>query len=268
MKAISFLSTLFFVANMYACELDKKSEYISLSGPVSFLLNELGLLKDKNLLGISVFSPIDKSKFKNKIYGGGLFLSDKEKSDFDKKTVFYDDGQELKKYFKRTSSKKIIKISTRQLDAFSAHEVVLSKLAPYLANCDNELKKINAKVKKVQEKLKFFKIKNKDKTYLFYLGEVLENKVPNLLMVNDGIAKTLVDSKIIRGYPSKLTYVSWSQKIVNSLKNVIHIGISESDRFELIKVLKGRFNLKAPGALTPGLSQIYFLEQILDLRFL
>ena len=265
MKVFSLI-ILFISFNAIACNLDKKFDYISLSGPVTFLLQELKLLNDKSLKGISVFSPVDKKDFRNKIYGGGLFLSEKEKKDFDKKIVFFDQGLELKKYLKSSNSFKNIAIETRDLGALKATSYLLDTLSPYLENCSLKVKKVNKRLNAVKEKISQYK-KVKNKTFIFYLGEVKNKRFPNLVMANDGIVKTLKDSRIIQTYPSDLSYVSWSQKVVSSLKNTVHIGVSENKEFQRINLSDDIINIKSPGALTPGLSQVYLIDKLLGISF-
>lgn len=265
MKVISFF-LLFLNFNIFACELNKQFEYVSLSGPVTFLLSELGLVEELNLKGISIFSPINKSTYKGKIYGGGLFLSEKEINDFEKKIVFYDSSRELEKYLTKSKASKILEIQTRQLDAVVATQEIVKNLSPYLRNCDEKLKDLDLKIKNIKDKLMSFKKSNK--TILFYLGKIDKNKKPNLLIVNDGFVKTLRDLNIVSTYPSELSYVNWSPKIIKNLQNVIYIGISEGEKFKQETQALDQFNIMYPGALTPGLSQLYLIEKMLGLGLL
>lgn len=266
MKAISFLITFLVCSNCIACNLKKDFDYISLSGPITFLLQQLDLLNDKKLKGISLFAPVDTISFKNKVYGGGLFLSDKEKSDFDNKVIFYDNGLELKKYLESSNASEKIVIDTRTKGCIEATNIVINQLKPYLNKCEEKLKKIQSDILKIKNELQSYEVKNKEKTYLFYLGKINKNKLPNLIISNDGPIKSLKDFKILKSYPSDFAYVSWSQKTIKSLKDITHIGVGEGEQFEVIKIDQDKLNILSPGALTPGLSQLYFLEKLLGLR--
>ena len=69
---------------------------ISLSGPMTVLLKEVGLLDHPALGGISVFNPVSKEQFKKKIYPGGIFLANSTLKEFKDSVVFFDESQQVK----------------------------------------------------------------------------------------------------------------------------------------------------------------------------
>jgi hypothetical protein len=271
MKVISLFSFLIFIQTTYACELKGTKDFISLSGPVTYALKELGLLKDHKLKGISVFNPVDHKSFAGKVYGGGLFLGQKSLSDFENKIVFYDSSRELKKYLKQSQSLHAIEIQSRGLGSLVVSNEVLDILGQYLKQCSQQLGDLRLKIKRIERELKSFKNSQRalkgtgHSSYLFYLGAVSKSKRPNLLIVNDGPVKTLIDYNVLKSYPSKLEYVSWSQKLIKSLKAPIHIGLSEGDSIEPImkKISDNLYNISYRGALTPGLSQLLLVEYLI-----
>jgi hypothetical protein len=96
MKVFSLiLFILLFKMQAFACELNSKYNYISLSGPVSMLMEFMGLSKDPSLKGISVFHPM--KGFGGEKLGGGIFLSAKTFKKHKNNHVFYDESKELKK---------------------------------------------------------------------------------------------------------------------------------------------------------------------------
>lgn len=261
-----------------ACKLSGKHRYISLSGPVTFTLGELHLLQDKNLEGISIFNPIDKTekkRFQGTVYGGGMFLAQKKLPAFEGRVVFYDSGREQKKQFRNVKNIHAIEVKTRGMDTLESGRIVLKTLSPYLINCDERIETLNKKLSKLKAKLKAkrkahlgndFK-HSKLRNILFYLGKISHNKRPNLLIVNDGPIKTLLQYQVIKSYPSDLNYVNWSQKLINKLDRPIHIGLSEGVTTKPVmkKVAPRNYNVSYRGILTPGLSQLQFLEHWLTL---
>jgi hypothetical protein len=77
--------------------------------------------------------------------------------------------------------------------------------------------------------------------------------------VNDGVVKKLIKENKIKTYPSELSYVNWSSKIMDTLsKDFIHLGIEDSGS-KLMKEIKRssmKMTLIYPGALVPGFSQL------------
>lgn len=252
---LSFI--ILFSFNLFACEIKKDSpDVISLSGPVTVTLRELDLLKDKKLKGISIFNPVKKGSFEGKIYPGGLFLSADTFKDFKDKIVFFDEGRELNRILNDQKIKNI-EVRTRFLRPLQTIEIVLKLIAPNLSGCDTRIAEFREKVKKLQDELSGM-INNKP-TVVFYLGEISENKRPEMIIVNDGVVKHLRDNNIISTYPSRLSYVNWSAKIINELpKKTLHIGLKDSAQDGSIEIKKSSrgMTLIYPGVLVPGYSQL------------
>ena len=256
---------------VYGCQLKGEKDFISLSGPVTYALSKLGLLQDKKLKGISVFNPVEQNDFKGKIYGGGLFLAQKSLGEFNDKIVFYDSGRELKKYLGQSKRVEAIEIVSRGKGSLVVGQQILKTLEHNLENCSVQLNALTKQIEKLEQQLRNATVKKlADQTYLFYLGKVNSLKKPNILIVNDGPVKTLLDYKILKSYPSELEYVSWSQKLIESIKEPIHIGLSEGvNSTPLIqKVSPGHYNITYRGVLTPGLSQILLIEYLIHNRLI
>lgn len=277
MRGISLFSFLLLIhiQATIGCELKGSKDFISLSGPMTYTLKMLGLLKDKKLKGVSVFNPIDQQSFPGKVYGGGLFLAQKSLSDFENKIVFYDSSRELKRYLKQASNISAIEIKSRGKGSLVVAKENIKKLTPYLKECSEQLAQLRAKVQELEETLKKLKklkksnklsTKKNNVTYLFYLGAIRETKRPNLLVVNDGPVKTLVDYKVLKSYPSELEYVSWSQKFMQSLKAPVHIGLSEGPSAQPVmqEIAANLYNISYKGILTPGLSQLLLIEYLIQ----
>lgn len=252
---VSFI--LLFSSNLFACEIKKSSpDLISLSGPVTVVLRELGLLKDPKLKGISVFNPVKKDAFTGKIYPGGVFLSTDSFKDFKDKIVFYDESRDLNRVL---SDQKIQnhELRTRFLRPLQTVDSVLKSITPYLNGCDSKITDFKVRAKKLEDDLQGL-IKNRP-SVIFYLGEISLNKKPELIIVNDGVVKFLRDNNIITTYPSRLSYVNWSAKMMNDLpKNTIHIGLKDSAQNGEVEIKKSSrgMTLIYPGVLVPGYSQL------------
>jgi hypothetical protein len=240
--------SLFLITSTFACEL-KPNEYISLSGPVSILLRELDLLKDKSLKAISSFHPITKDEFSGKRVSGGLFISSKYLKSLKDPIVFYDSSRELKQIFQAG-----IEIQTKG-EISSLIDSHLESLKPFTKDCESKIKEIQKNVKTILKSIKDYKFQ---KSYLFYLGKLGERKT-NLLVSNDLFVRVLKNKAKLKTYPSDSMYVPISQKIKKDFSDAIEIGISDG-KTHVKKIEDKRFNISFQGILTPGYSQILFLE--------
>ena len=120
-----FLFIFLFLQNQsIACKLAKP--LVSLSGPVTMVLEELNLLEDPNLAAISVFHPINK-KTSAKILAGGVFLSKRTMESFQDKFVFFDKSMELKKNYKMAKIKNFAEINSLGLDSFELTKLIIQK---------------------------------------------------------------------------------------------------------------------------------------------
>ncbi len=259
MKVFSFL--LLFLSSSFACHLNSKFQYISLSGPVTMLLQEMNLLNDPSLKAISKFHTISSNKFKRERLAGGLFLSPKVFQNYSEPIVFFDESLELRRTMNSLEVKKL-EIQTRNINQWQIHEKVVTELKPYLRACEKNMKEISQSLNKIKTK-----IQNEEKfksTFFFYLGELQNRTKPQLVITNDLFVKTLKTNKKLETYPSQMDYVTWSQKISKKFENVIEIGISEGLDYNLIKIADKKFNITGPGSLTPGISQLYFIDKLLS----
>jgi hypothetical protein len=143
------------------------------------------------------------------------------------------------------------------------HTSVLLK--PFLQNCD--VKVVSQKLEQKLNSLK--KMIPAKSTLVFFLGGIIHNRLPELLMVNDGVVKWMIDQKLIKSYPSPLSYVNWSARILLEMPNeTIRVGLKDSGSEMTQKVEKHptHTNLTFPGALIPGSGQveamIYLFENL------
>ena len=129
--------------------------------------------------------------------------------------------------------------------------------------CKERLKNYKRKISKL-ENSDIFKTKISMKA-IFFLGEVVGEKLPEQVIVNDGIVSFLRE-RGLKTYKSKLDYVGWSSKLLKKdYKNYTYIGLKDS-KADIIKVerLGEKFiNLSFRGIFIPGISQIRFLSQFL-----
>lgn len=247
-----------------ACRLDNQNTYTSLSGPITMLLEELHLLNDPSLKVISKFHPV-KEGTKVKMLAGGLFISSRVMKELAEQVVFIDASKELEDNFKKYKVKKLIVINTLGKNVFDVVRENIKDLSAYLLNCEKQLGELQKRIKNSETKVAEIK-KNKG-TFLFYLGEVSKSNLPNLLIVADGAVLTLIQNGLV-SYPSELSYVTWADKVVKSLKNPVkHFGVVDGKSEKLqVTILEGseKINLSMRGILTPGIRQMFFLNEFLE----
>lgn len=255
MKIFLSLALVFFVSALRA-ECSLKTKVISLSGGTTVLFKELGLLN--KLSGISVFSPVKKNEFSGTIYPGGVFLSQKSLSEFSDTVVFYDESQELTKALSQNPRIQKKEIKTRNLLPLEALEVSIKAVTPVINQCEKEISFVREKAKKLQGKIlrKF----SRPLSVIFYLGELKQTKFPELVIVQDGVVKFLLQEKKIHSYPSDLAYVNWSSKIIQNFPvGTLHVGIKDpgmEDLQEVKKLSDTKMTLIYPGSLVPGITQL------------
>lgn len=225
---------------------------ISLSGSMTVLLNETGLLKD--VTGISVFNPA--SNYKGKVYPGGLFIAQSMLRDFEHAVVFFDRGEQIRKILASKKTIKAVEVSTRDLLPLEVVELSKKLLSPYVNGCEEKFVSYTLKAKETQEKLlSAFK---KPLNVVFYLGEI-KGRFPELVISHDGVVKLLLKEKKIISYPTELAYVNWSARVMSSLpKNTLHVGVSDPGMKEQREIKRSSLGttLIYPGSLVPGLSQL------------
>lgn len=230
---------------------------ISLSGPMTVLLREVGLLNDPALQGISVFNPIPEKDFKKTRYPGGVFLSRTTLKEFHQSVVFYDEGRELNKLLSSVEDIQSFEIKTRHKFPMEVVHSLVDILKPFIVGCERELDAYKKTALNMQEKI----LKRLPDSFkvIFYLGRFINHRPPELVMVNDGIVKKLLSEKKIITYPTDLSYVNWSSKIMLGLgQEFIHLGIEDSGKNNIkeIKRSSKQMTLIYPGALVPGFSQL------------
>lgn len=261
MQVISLIF-IFYIPFAFCCELKKDIQIYSLSSPITMLLEELELLNKKQVLGISVFHPV--KKFQGQKLAGGIFLSNQLFENSKGLIVFYDESQELNKKLSRISNINSLEIKTRELGAFSATKLSIQKLRPFLIGCELKLKSLEGKIVDIKKQVSNTKLKHE---YLFYLNPFIsKNKKPSLVIVNDGFVKSLIQFSKLKTYPSRLGYVNWSSKIMKKIgEDAVHIGVSDSlnDKISRSKLTDKVWNIDFRGALSPGIRQVYFMQELL-----
>lgn len=236
---------------------DKELNIYSLSGPVTVALKELGLLKLSNVKGVSVFHPVSSQEFSGKLLPGGIFLSREMMKEMKGSLVFFDESRELGKIFSSMKEIKLREIKTRGLTPEEVTNLMVKELEAITNDCEKELESFRLKSQKLSKEILSKTPKNF--SAVFYLGELRNQKRPDLAMVNDGIVKWLKGQGKLKTYPSDLAYVSWSAKIIHELpEDTLHIGVADSGgkmEKEFKKIDSKRINFTYPGSLIPGLSQ-------------
>ena len=256
--AFKLFLLIFCTKAVFACSLNQ--EIISLSGPVTSLLDNLNLLNDKKLVAISKLNSVSKKNNVEEI-SGGIFTS-KKYFNKNKNTVFFIDSSfELIKTIKRSRLKKYVEFKSRNLDPFDVTRDAMKLIQPYLSGCNDEMTRLKKYLKRI--KSMNFKFRS---GIIFLLGEVSHNKLPKLVISYDGFVKFLRKNSYLKTYDSDLAYVSWSQKLISDYtsKNYKLIGINDSNSHvpSFKKIDEHKYNIFFKGALIPGLNQVKLLEFI------
>lgn len=263
-RAFSLALFLITLKGALACKLVPSKTYVSFSAPITHLLEELKLLEDKSLKAISNYHSVQNSKVR-KVHGG-IFLAPKKLMQMKDSIVFYDESRELSRTLKYSDVKGAVEVVTRDLDPFKAFDSSVQKLSPYLLGCNQVLRELKDKIDRINKEA--LKKNLPKKTFVFYLGKISKTgKKPKLLIANDGIVKFLKEKLSMLSYPSNLSYVPPSSRILGGLSKTISIGLYESrDKLELTEVSTDTYNIGYPNSLKPGITQVYFLEEILKLK--
>lgn len=262
-----FLSSfvLLFLSTAYGECSFRESNVISLSGTATVLYKHLGLLS--GLKGISVFNPISKEEYKGTVYPGGIFLSQNVLGEFKNKIVFFDESRDLAKIF-RSQNIKAVEIRTRNLSPTESIHRTLKEIVPLIQNCEKQVAALEEK--RIQLETRILNSISQKKDMLFFLGELKQERLPEMIMANDGVVKWLREKNKVSTYPTDLAYVNWSAKILNenTSEKTLMIGIVDPGRVNTMAVKKSgnKINLFYPGALVPGLSQLeafaYLFEKL------
>jgi hypothetical protein len=244
------------------CHLER--EIVSLAGPITTTLEALGLLKDPKLLAISSFNPI-RGKTKATILAGGMFLAKKTFKKYETAEFFIDKSRELEKTLKRSNIENYQVLDTRGMDSFEVLAMTLLIIEPHLKNCDKKIKKLNLWGRKITSNL----ARLKQKKLIFFLGKI-KNKLPSLIIGQDGFVLALLRYAKVKTYKSNLAYIAWSQKELKKYPHYQFIGVSTTKelRMHFEPHGKNQWNISYLGALIPGVTQIRFLEKFLKLSFI
>lgn len=255
---LSFIFVLFFQLAHADCRFRPHiKKVISLSGPMTVVLNEAGLLNDPVFHGISIFNPVSEKSFKKKIYPGGIFLSHSTLQELADGVVFYDEGRELKRVLDSSKNTKSIQIKTRGLMPLEVMDLLIGELNKHVINCSKTFIDLRLRAENLQKKL--IEVIPKNFEVVFYLGEFRNNRPPEMIIVQDGVVKLLIKKKIIKTYPSELSYINWSSKILSQLSpKTLHVGIIDSAMKDTREIKKSEkaMTIVYPGALVPGLTQL------------
>lgn len=264
MKLVFSLGLVLSLSVAASCHLNPKYDYISLSAPITTTLKELNLLEDLSLKFISSFHPVE-FKEEKKLYGGN-FVSLKDVVKLKKPLVFFDESKSLEKIIIKNRLQ-YIKIKSRGMDPFVIVKDVLSKLKPFLLGCEKLVAKSESRLVRLREKI-LSELSSFPSKLIFFLGEIKNNKLPDLLIGNDGAVSFLNLYTDTLAYKTQIHYLPWSSKIIRKHeRNSIFIGLSEGN-LKIEKLTeKGRLNIRFPGVLAPGWSQIYFLSKLKSMIF-
>ncbi len=241
-----------------ACQFKKHvSKVYSFSGVTSVALREMGLLTNPVVKGISVFNPIQKSEFSGRRFPAGIYLSHDTFKELGGGVLFYDESREINSVLAPISSIQSIEIKTRGLNPLEVGHLVEKELALFVQGCEKEFSALRMKMENSAATL--LQQTPQDRSVVYYLGGLNNGRPPEMIIVQDGVVKWLLQQKKIKTYPSPLAYVNWSAKIMHSMpKNTLHILVKDSGSEGMKNLVKEKnyWVLTYPGSLVPGLTQL------------
>lgn len=239
-----------------------KSIY-SLSGSFTTALKEVGLHQSPKLKGISSFYQTQGSEFETQRIPGGSLLSPATARSFREGVVVFDESQETEKILRAFAKGVTLKkISTRNLTPIEVTELMIDVLKDLTSGCEAELARFQSTVRSVEKDI--LQKLPKDFKAVFFLGGFQSLSSPDLVMANDGFVKWLREKKKIETYPTELSYVSWSAKLLKEkMGDALRIGLVDSDKADCIKKDQRKYTCHFPRALTPGIDQLRALDFIL-----
>lgn len=255
----------FFVNSSFGCEFKKNVNLINLSGPMTVLLKEFNLLGSPQLKGLSSVFNLDLNGFKGEIFSGGIFLSKSSWKKIKNPFVVFDQSYELEKDLNQSHVPNI-KVVTRDLDPFLAHQEVAKVFLKITDQCEDKIKKLDSEIDNISKRL--INTSKNLGLHIFFLGRIGKDKKFPELVINDNIVLYLKKLNWIETYKSQLAYIPWSSKILSSLKkDTKFIGLSDKSQETKLYaqiIEKNYLNLFHPQMHIPGLSQIRLLEPILS----
>lgn len=260
MKAFSLL-VLLLASTAASAVCGLRAPTVSLSAPVTALLEDLALLGHPQLKAISMFHAVQSPTSVPRL-GGGLFLSQKTLAQFAGHTIFFDESGELQRRLGARPELSTISVRTRSLDPFEVTFQALEQLHAQLVGCEAEVAALREKY--LAERTWLVAQKPFSRRMYFFLGEVTTSKWPELLMVADGPVLFWTRHGKLRTFASELAYVRWGEKWKKSLApSDLLVGLAESKApFAVEKT--AHWNARGPGVLTPGPGQIRFMRQFVE----
>lgn len=261
-----FISVHTFAANQ-SCQWQADIKIISLSAPVTYMLEQINLLSAQAVESISDFHYVEQLHSGIQKITGGEFISQKIVDGWNNKIVFYDRSQRLTQILSRNQKIKAVEIATRDLNWNESFQLVQEKLLPWMSeSCIESFTKyrerLDTKVKAIGQ---IFKT---PLPIVFFLGVCREKGYPKLVILNDGLIKDLILSKTIKTLKSQLSYLAWSQKELSKFQaesNPWFVCLNQSDKIQLNWQDKDKvLNFSHPHILNPGFPQIEPLEQLFD----
>jgi hypothetical protein len=242
------------------CQFQTNIKVVSLSAPITYLLQRLDLIHSPQLQAVSDFHHIEQEHKNLKRVPGGEFISQQLVKQWEGHIVWYDQSNRLSQIFARNPKVKSIEISTRELNWEQSFNNVTKALSPYLnAQCETELVQLHTKMSQDLDHLKKSRIK--PLSAIFFVGECIENQpLPKMVMLQDGVLKDLLSTGTVQSFNSPLAYLMWSEKDLADFKrshNPMFICLNAKPKMELKQLAKNHiWNFSHPHILNPGFPQL------------
>lgn len=258
MKNLIVIFSLFTSYNLLAkCEL--KKPIVSLSASISSIIRELGLEGSPNLIATLKFHNIKPVKGKQLV--GGLYFSSAEIKSWKSSHIFFDESKKFEKELALIPSQQKSKVYTRGITPMALVSTTLNLLKEYLDGCDQEMTNLNQRVLRIEKSIAA-KFKDYNKRILLFLGNCDKSR-PRMLMVHDGIIEYLVSKFKAKTYPSDLSYVYWSEKVLSRFADEDIVNICADNSYKKVHKNKNTIKISARRILSPGLDQLLAFNELL-----
>ncbi len=271
MNSINMLSLFLLLLSLQSvnaqdkCQFQSNIKVVSLSAPVTYMLEQLDLLHSPQLVAVSNYHQLQQDYKHLKRLPGGEFISQQIVDQWSDHILLYDQSQRLSQILARNPRIHLIEVVTRDLNWEQSFERVWSKLRPYLNSACTTLLQ-NTRLKMINKMEQIKTLRSKPLAAVFFVGNCSQDPLPKLVMLQDGVLKDLIASGIIQTLKSPLAYLLWSERDLAEFKREhtpIYICLNSSPDMALKKSsLNQTWNFYHPHILNPGFPQ---LEAFLNL---
>lgn len=254
------------------------AKIVSLSGAFSHYLYYTNSLDSKQVKAVETFSGLsDFIESGIEKISGGILTSSQQLSSYVDDYIVHDQSIQLEKILRNHPQQLKMEVKSIGLTPIEVVKSMETNLSFLLCKKQSSILKDfsfttidNGNIKSI-----------KYDAFLVFVGKIQnKNKLPSLLMVNDGPALYLKKNLNLKTYESKLQYVNWSDRLLKKFMNnqqekLLVIALEQTAqlkssspykvKIEKVPHLTNTYNLSSSSLLIPGIGQLFALESIIKL---